>query len=209
MNKTLTPLHIDRLKREAKRLARNARIPLHEALAQMAKREGFQGWELLIRTVSDVSAVSTPATSSDLKPDAKGRIGPALTAHIKASCIQFIQQINDEDVFRACWNGSIWISLHDVENGKVDVDSFDVLGPKDDGVWSKIGCSMGMTPLLDFDGLPEYFVLDDEDNDGESVVPNEHQEMYNTDVGRAKLAEIAAYSIDGDIADVEIALTNR
>lgn len=207
MNKTLTPLQIDRLRREAKRLARSYQIPINEAQKQIAQREGYKGWDMLVRTVSSISAVSKNATNIKLKPNKRGCIGPALTAHITDSCVQFILQINEDDVFKACWNGSIWISLRDVENGNVDVESFDVLGSQQDGLWRDIGYSMGMTPLLDFAGLSDDFVLEDDiDDDGESVEPDDAKALYDADVGRAKLIEIARYSIDGCIANVECAL---
>ena len=39
------PVHL--LKRQAKTLARQARIPLHQALDQIAQREGYNAWSLL------------------------------------------------------------------------------------------------------------------------------------------------------------------
>lgn len=40
------------LKRQARRLARDARIPLHEALDRIARHEGFKAWSLLARQAS-------------------------------------------------------------------------------------------------------------------------------------------------------------
>jgi replicative DNA helicase len=45
------PVHL--LKRQAKALARQARIPLHQALNQIAKREGYNAWSLLAARATD------------------------------------------------------------------------------------------------------------------------------------------------------------
>lgn len=45
------PVHL--LKRQAKALARQSGIPLHQALDQIAKREGYNGWSLLAARASD------------------------------------------------------------------------------------------------------------------------------------------------------------
>lgn len=207
MSKKYTPLDIDRLNREAKRLARAAGIPLYEALRMTAIQQGFGGWELLMRSVAKVSLAPT---SSKLKPSENGSIGHQLTDHITNTCIQFIKTISDEDVFRACWNGSIWISVQDVQNGEVAVGSFTVLGPGRDSYWSSIGQSMGMACLLSLDGLAECFILEEDvDDDGNSIEPNDLQDFYSPETGRAKLIEVAGYSIESDVEELELALLNQ
>lgn len=210
MKTSMTSLDVDRLKREAKRKARDEGIPLHNAQAQIAQREGFRGWELLQRSVTNNADDKKQPTSGTLKPGASGNIGDALIAHITAECLNFIKGLDAASVFRVCWNGSIWISLDDVESGTVSTRSFAALGPVHDGAWSQIGRADGMTPLLNMDGLADRFVLDsDEDDDGNPVEPDSTQLRYTVAVGRAELIEIASYSIEGDLASVEVALQNR
>lgn len=212
MKEPLTPLAVDRLKREAKRKTRDEGIPIHQAQAQIAQREGFRSWELLQRSVKTKSDTddNKPTTSGTLKPDPNGSIGAALIAHITEQCVNFIKGLDDAVVFRLCWNGSIWISIDDIENGAVSKLSFAALGPVQDGAWSRIGHADGMTPLLDMDGLADRFVLDsDEDDDGNPVKPDPTQLRYAVEVGRAELIEIASSSIEGDLASVEIAMLNR
>ena len=210
MKTPLTPLDVDRLKRDAKRSARDSGIPLHKAQAQIAQRQGFPSWELLQRSVRTNAADTERPTSGTLKPDANGGIGAALIEHITAQCVNFIKGLDDASVFRLCWNGSIWISLDDVETGTVSKRSFAARGPVHDGVWSQIGHADGMTPLLNMDGLADRFVLDsDEDDDGNPVHPNHTQLRYTVEVGRAELIEIASYSIDGDLASLDILMLNR
>lgn len=210
MSKIFTLLDIDRLRREAKRLARSTEVPLHEAQAQIANREGFRGWERLVRASKKFSLPVAHAHTDELKPSEDGNIGHALTAHVTATCVKFINRLSEADIFRACWSGSIWIRLRDVQEGTVNVDSFEVLGPYEDRFWKDIGLSQGMVCLLNFDGLAESFVLeDDEDYDGEPTEPAQWQEMYSPKVGRAKLIEIARDSTAGDIAKIELALQIR
>jgi hypothetical protein len=209
MTKSLTSLCVDRLKRKAKRIAKSAAVPLHEAQLQVARSEGFSSWEILQRSAARHVVAPNPCKPTRLKPDANGCIGPALAAHIEATCIEFINGLDEDEVFRACWSGSIWISLDHVENGTVGVNSFAALGSRHDGIWQQIGYADGMVPLLDLDGLAEMFVLeDDEDDDGEPVVPDGYQVMYDVDVGRAELLR-AARAVDGEVAGVEAALFNR
>jgi len=210
MKTSMTSLDVDRLKREAKRKARDEGIPLHKAQAQIAQSEGFRGWELLQRSVTTNADDSKQPASGTLKPSANGHIGDALVAHITAQCLNFIKGLDDASVFGVCWNGSIWISLDDVENGTVSKRSFAALGPINDGVSARKGYADGMTPLLNMDGLADRFVLDgDEDEDGNPVEPDSTQLRYTVEVGRAELIEIASYSIEGDLASVEVALQNR
>ena len=58
------PVHL--LKRQAKTLARQAHIPLHQALDQIAKREGYNAWSLL----------TARATQSSLGQDLLPQLDP-------------------------------------------------------------------------------------------------------------------------------------
>ena len=49
---------IYQLRRKARLLSRQARIPLHEALDRIAAQEGFTGWSLLAARVSSVAPAS-------------------------------------------------------------------------------------------------------------------------------------------------------
>jgi len=49
---------IYQLKRKAKILSRNARIPLHEALNRIAAEQGFAGWSLLVAKASSAAPAS-------------------------------------------------------------------------------------------------------------------------------------------------------
>jgi hypothetical protein len=210
MIKSLTPLDVDRLKRAAKRLARIAEIPLHEAQAQVAKREGFCSWELLQRSVPRQIVKAMRPLDLKLKPDADCSIGSALAAHIKATCLEFIQGLDEAKVFQACWSGSIWISLDDVEDGNVTECSFGVYGRIFDGVSRQAAHADGMALLIDLEGLAERFVLhDDVDDYGRPVVPDGTRLMYNVDVGRAELAEEADNSLDSDVDGLQYALLDR
>lgn len=54
--KLSAPLY--RLKRKAKLLARDEKIPLHQALDRIAVHEGFSGWSLLAAKASAVAPAS-------------------------------------------------------------------------------------------------------------------------------------------------------
>lgn len=57
------------LKRRARTLARDAGIPLHEALDQIALTEGFERWSLLAaKAAHDVSDSQLPLSQNQLKP---------------------------------------------------------------------------------------------------------------------------------------------
>lgn len=210
MNKSLTPLDVDRLKREAKRMASRSGIPLNKAQAQVAQRDGYRSWELLQRSVQGTGEDNKRPTNGPPKPEPSGDLGPASVAHIKAQCVKFIKGLDDASVFRVCWNGSIWISLDDFESGTLSRRSFSALGPIHDGPWAQIGYADGMTPLLNMDGLADRFVLDtDVDDDGNPEEPNDGQIRYTVENGRAELISIAVDSIEVEVASVELALLNR
>lgn len=206
LNKSYTRLMIDRLRREAKRIARSTGHPLHVVQKEIAFREGFSGWELLVRAAVD----PLPAKTNKLLPTASGSLTPELADHVTTVCTKFIKSLSDEETYRACWSGSIWIRLDDVAKGKVNLKSFQVLGNRHDGFWSEIGQSHGLACLLNFDGLAEYFVLEsDLDDDGEPKLPTHTQAKYTPRTGRLKLVQIAKESIPSDITNIECALLNQ
>lgn len=63
MTAALTSRQLERMRRTAKRLARDEGIPLHEAQQQLASRRGFKNWALMVRG-------STP--SEQTKPSRQG-----------------------------------------------------------------------------------------------------------------------------------------
>jgi hypothetical protein len=65
MNLPTTPTYV--LKRRAKELSRERGIPLHEAQKQIAKKEGFASWSLLVSCPSAAS-VDTKITSLPVSP---------------------------------------------------------------------------------------------------------------------------------------------
>ncbi len=76
--------------------------------------------------------------------------------------IQGLVMLLDEDqVYRLCNGGSIWIHKDDLMCGDVDEDSFEVMGPISDPRVRKYGEEMGAYCLFDFDGKREWFVFDD------------------------------------------------
>jgi hypothetical protein len=49
MNTSITPARLEQLRRDAKRVSRLAKIPLHQAQAQIATELGFKNWSLLAK----------------------------------------------------------------------------------------------------------------------------------------------------------------
>lgn len=65
MNRPTTPIYV--LKRRTKELSRERGIPLHEAQKQIAKKEGFASWSLLVSRPTAAS-VDTKITSLPVSP---------------------------------------------------------------------------------------------------------------------------------------------
>lgn len=71
MKLTISPAQLEQLRRNAKRLARDESIPLHEAQARIAADSGFRNWSLLARGVD--AAQSKPQTPTGQPVDIRRR----------------------------------------------------------------------------------------------------------------------------------------
>lgn len=61
-----TPAQRERLRREAKSLARETGVPLHKALDTIAGRQGFANWSLLAKAVNSAGpALASPAAAPE------------------------------------------------------------------------------------------------------------------------------------------------
>lgn len=66
MSKSLSNAQLEQLRRNAKRLARQEAIPLHQAQDRLAQQHGFSNWALLIRhTPTQEATKARPASRSD------------------------------------------------------------------------------------------------------------------------------------------------
>jgi hypothetical protein len=102
----------------------------------------------------------------------------------KSALSEFISTLNEFDTFQACWAGTIWVFGDALRAQSVSKDSFEVF-PRGFSDSRK-----GMLLVLDLDGLPERFVLEsDEDDDGNPVIPNHCQIMYDHAAGIKALLE--------------------
>lgn len=191
MTRSFTESQIERFRRDAKRLTRTTRLPLHDAQRTIANREGFSSWEVLIRH-KDVHPAKGGDESS-YEP-INGRISKDFVTHIRKACVAFVNGLSGDDVRFLCWNGSIWIRLDDVRRGRVSQKSFGVLGSAWNSDWRLIGINAGMTPLVSFESLADRFVLAtdlDDDDDGDPVVPLLcTHDLYSTTTGRQHLIEV-------------------
>lgn len=61
MTTHLTAAQVERLRRDAKKLAREKSLPLHEAQRQLASERGFTNWSLMIRASSPASEPQRPS----------------------------------------------------------------------------------------------------------------------------------------------------
>lgn len=178
-----TNIQIQRFKRAATALKKEKSISQSEALNCMAKRNGFSNWPLLMKNFN--GQISEPAESSLNHQD------------LLKICLEFIQNLNDAQVFTLCWSGSLWIDREDTLKGQITVDSLYAMGSASDGAIRQYGASLGAIMLTKFDGIADQFV-EDEDDFGTQLLLSRAQVIYTPVTGRQVLISCLSNCIVDD-----------
>ena len=81
MTTHLTAAQVERLRRDAKKLAREKSLSLHEAQQQLASERGFTNWSLMIRASSPAPEPQRPSHLPDAAVVARmvGRASTVMT----------------------------------------------------------------------------------------------------------------------------------
>lgn len=147
----------------------------------------------------DLAEMATAQTAVRRKPVSRKRFDKVITAAIR----EFVEGLDEDNVYRLCRGGSIWIDKDDARFGAVDQDSFEVLGSTSDSRVTEYGESIGACCLIDFDGLADGFVFDDGIDDDEDEMDAETEVMlYSEEKGRKGLMFCVESSLDGDLDQV-------
>lgn len=70
----------------------------------------------------------------------------------------YVSRLDDYEIMQLFFNGTVWISRHDVENNVVNAHSFQRLGEKFDGITRQY--SSECECIADMDGMPEGYRLE-------------------------------------------------
>jgi hypothetical protein len=113
---------------------------------------------------------------------------------------EFVKKLDEDDIYRLCQGGSIWIDKDDARLGHVDADSFEVLGSTSDSRVTTYGEEIGAHCLIDCDGLADGFVFEDDiDADGDEIEAESEDLLYSEEKGRKTLLDCVKRSIKGDL----------
>ncbi len=191
MTTIFTPQQIKRLRREATALKKASDISHHEALDQIARREGLANWSLLMHA-------SSPIGHPEVVPAPIER--SFMYGELRDVCTRFVQDLDDDTVFLLCWSGSLWISEKALRTGKVTTLNLHALGLCWDNITRQYAFDLGALCLVDFDGLADRFVLDtDEDDEGNPLEPGPAQVLYTAKTGRHELLECIHHGLDVEL----------
>ena len=175
---------IKSFKREATALKKQLSISQSESLNFRAKREGYSNWPTLMKAFNN----QIPSTYSNFNAQ-----------DLLEICLDFIQNLNDAQVFTLCWNGSLWIDREDFLSDQVTVESLDAMGSVGDSAIRQYAAGLGSILLTSFDGIADQFILeDDEDDFGNQLVPSHDQVIYTPVVGRQVLINCLSDSLGAD-----------
>jgi hypothetical protein len=157
----------------------------------MALKENNQ-----LHDADGLAEMETARTVRRRKPVGRTRFNKVITAAIR----EFVQELDEDDVYRLCRGGSIWIDKDDARFGVVDQDSFEVLGSTSDSRVTEYGERIDACCLIDFGGLADGFVFDDGIDDYEDGMDAETEEMlYSEEKGRKALSDCVEASLGGDL----------
>ena len=196
MKMFFTQKQIDNFKREAKVMRKASGQSQSEALDCIAKREGFANWSLLMRDrgLGPIENFESP----------KNQFGHKSMLEVVE---RFIRALDSSLIFCLCWNGSIWVDRDDARDDEITVESLHALGNHRDSATRQYAGNVGAVYFTNFDGLADYFVLeDDEDYEGNPRKPGLDQVMYTTEVGRQTLLDCVRRDLESDFDSLMIGL---
>jgi len=124
-----------------------------------------------------------------------GKLGPLpskpYVETLGRSCRGFVKALDAHNIFRLCRNGSLWLREEDIKVERRRGVYFLALGPRGDNVTREIAHDAGMICLLDLDGVADRCVLpNDEDDEGNPVIPSAVQLMYSDRISRLELLDL-------------------
>lgn len=160
---------IQRLKADAKKLAKAKNIKLSEAQDELAQKLGFGSLALLIH------AAHLPST------------WPATEAGVQSALGAFIKGLHEKTLHKIVrYEGSIWVDQDDFLSDSLSAESFDVFGRARDGVTQQMAWRQNLVLAVDLEGMASgyYFGEDDE------VFDQRAQQIYTPASARKWLLEL-------------------
>ena len=170
--KFFTQTQIDYFKRQAKKISKASGITHSEALAGIARREKFKNWSTLM------SHTTVPSVAEDRDE----------FENYKQVLSQFIENLSDEKIHSILRNaGSIWIDADDALNDNISVKSLVALGQVHDGITAQYALKIDAILALNFAGLGDMFVFQDDDDENDSPNVGFGETLYSPMAGKAAL----------------------
>lgn len=181
---------IERLKREAKQIAKSSGILLWQAQDAIAQRLGYKNWSLLRKDQSKVK-----------EPTAEG---------LQSACVKFIRSLSDGAIEGLCKGGvSMWAPVWQVQSG--DFGEIELLGPHMDTSTRQYAYENHLLMLVNSGEVDETFVFEgdedyEEDEEGNPVEPAQGR-LFTPERGRAELLSIDyGWRIDDVLNDLDFYL---
>ena len=135
-------------------------------------------------------------TAGRRKRASRERFDNAITVAI----IEFVKELHEDDVYRLCMGGSIWIDKDAARYGTVDEDSFEVLGDASDSRITTYGEEAGAHCLMDFGGMADAFLFEgDIDGYGNEYDADSNGVLYSEGNGRKALLDCVERALGGDL----------
>lgn len=195
MQKPLTTAVLKQLRRDARKKAKVSETPYVKLLDQSAQSLGFANWADLHRQW--VRSLAAPVSASEPYADPIYELSIALQ--------KFLIACSDTDIYWLCRGGTLWVQRGDLKSGDLSELDFEVMGALDQVTRGEAD-HRRMLLCNDFEGLPDRFVFDgDEDDEGNPLEPQEGvQERYSHERGRETLlAEVEDLAIDAYHGSIE------
>lgn len=122
MMKLSVPIHV--LKRKAKLIARQQRIPLNRALDLVAQEEGFKSWSLLSALASDAAKKpkSNASQITSLPLDPEDRIEFVAMANTVFESILDRIEANNPKATRKLWDAGYYVDNLLLEDDMLPID---------------------------------------------------------------------------------------
>lgn len=111
-----------------------------------------------------------------------------------------VELLEEDQVYRLCKGGSIWIHKDDLMCGDVDEDSLEVMGPISDPRVRKYCEEMGAYCLFDLNGMRNMFVSEDGTDYVKDEINGESQDVvYSNEMGLRAVVICIEESLDFEL----------
>lgn len=184
---------MEKMRREAKKIARSTDLTHYQALDLQAQKLGYASW-------ADLNEKWNLALAGEASHP------PEPLDQVVLATRLFLNSCSDNDIYWLCRGGSLWVRASEVKAGDLKELRFVVMGSASDSVTIEESKHRRLLLLSDYESIDGLFVFEgDTDTEGIPIEPELNQQIwFEPSVARKMLIELAEDHVaDGFYVQIE------